>query len=611
MARRYRKYMAESLPNLKFSRNRFDLSHSVTTTFNTGDLVPLESMLLYPGDTIRCKDNHLIRLTSPLVRPGMINLFFDEFTFFVPYKLVYKDFDKLIGGSEPDDYSSPADGLYEIETDADQGIDGSFVGGVFDHLGLPIFYDDRTSQGRTAGVNSMECRAFALIWNNWFRDENIQNSVDVPIDSSFDLPNNNAWSETNFTGKLPKVNKIKDYFTSLLPSPQKGVAPNIPVTFAADVPVTTGSTVPLSGGVAMTLQPPTGSVWSFPGGTSVRSSSVSATPSSPWTAFKNLPSLYGSAATGSRTPVPFAAVDYSTWTSTTGQVPELTPGTNPGFVNLEPANLWARTSKLDGIGVTANSLRDIFSIQRYLEKMAMYGGRYTEWLLANFGVSTGDIELQIPEYVGGRRSPITIQEVAQTSNVSESPTPLASLAAFSKSSGTGTFTYTAKQHGFLITVGCVRELHNYSQFLHPDKFKNSRYDFYSPVFARLGLQPVYTKEIVGISQDQDVFVASDQILGYKEPWAELRQGFNVVNGHARYPAFSIDKSGDLSIWVSQDVYTSVPSLTSAFIQETPANLDRLLTIPSTSQDQFILNLYRKIDAWRVAPLYSIPSNIGG
>ena len=419
----------------------------------------------------------------------------------------------------------------------------------------------------------MPFRAYALIWNEWFRDENLKNPCYIPMGDSdtagVDITSANYDYVTDtVAGAAPcKAAKYHDYFTSCLPDAQKGPAVNVPI----------GQSAPI-------LFKPTGAT--LPNGfTSLTTSDVN----------DLVGSVYLSASAGN-------AIRGLKDNNTTFNVS-----------NTKAAEMVADLS--NAVGATVNQLRQAFQIQKFFERQALGGTRYIELIKSHFKTTNPDFRMQRPEYLGGMRTPININQVVQTDATSQQLTgeyqsgtwvwdvkdlsPQGNTAAYSLTSGRNKdlFTHSFTEHGWVIGLAVVRQVHTYQQGLNRMFSRKSMWDFYWPEFANLGNMPVYNKEIYlqGTSAD-------DQAFGYQEAWAEYRYLPDIVTGEMRS---NYNKS--LDIWHWADDYASLPSLGSDWIDETKENIERTLAIQT--QDQFFGDFYFNCIMTRPMPLYSVPGLI--
>lgn len=446
------------VPQATIERSVFDRSHCHKTMFEPDYLIPFYIDEVLPGDTFNVDVTNFIRMTSALNVPIMDNMYLDTFFFFVPNRLVWTNFVKFMG-----EQNNPADSVSftkpQIVAD---GSTGFVVGSISDYMGLPT------------GVNSLSVdaqfhRAYNLIWNQWFRDENLQNSAVVDLDDGPDVI-------TDYV--LLKRGKRHDYFTSCLPWAQKGTAVAMPI----------GTTAPIiSDGTQPEFIPMTGAAFTDGGLQYIASGGR-----------KFGPTVEGSATDG-------AAVMFKTT-----------------FTGLE--------ADLAGAGgATINALRLAFQTQKMLERDARGGTRYIELIKSHFGVTSPDARLQRPEFLGGRSTPIQISTVPQTSAADAQPTPLGALAAYALGTNARDgFTKSFTEHGVVIGLCMVRADLTYQQGLPKMFSRSTRLDYYFPALSHIGEQAVLSKEIYcdGAAGDADVF-------GYQERFAEYRYYNSKITGKLR------------------------------------------------------------------------------
>lgn len=560
------KYSFDTVSSVSMRRSKLNQGHRVKTTMRVGDLVPIDVREVLPGDNWVCREGHLVRLSSAYLRPVMDSVFMDVYEFFVPLRLLYDDYESVFGNASPNAYVS--EDLGEFPSFARPiEIASKSVG---DYLGLP------TQKTLPPGINLLKFRGFALIYDEWFRNQNTVSPMLVQKGEQADseVPNNNAWSPSNYMGKLPKIGKKNDYFTSCLPSPQKG----LPVSIA-----------PLTGVTGDTLFPVyAGSVNNIPGTSPALS-----------IAYRNV-----GLSTGKWTHYD-SQMNYLLGNNNNGVVngPQFTPGTDVGNVNLQFDNLKADLSTLTLDAVSVNDLRFAFQLQKMLEKDARGGGRYREYLLSHYGVNNADARMQIPEFLGGRRTPLNLQQVAQTSK-SDTDSPLASLGAYSQSLGSSGYRKAFTEHGYIYTVAAIRYEHSYQQGIDKSWFRTSRNDFYDPLFANLGEQPVYLAQIMG-DAGYNLSGLKAHAFGYQEAWADYRYAPDIVTGEMRSNA-----TNSFDIYHFADNYSTAPVLNEQFTNETESFFRRTTAIGDNADvDDFLVDFYFDCYAYRVMPVRSIPGLI--
>lgn len=541
-----RGHSLQNVPIPRFPRARFNLSHSVTTSMDVGTLYPIDWQEVVPGDVFKCRAFDVSRVTSSFLKPVMDNLFLDVYHFFVPHRLVYDDFEKVFGNPNPSAYT--ANELVEIPMISGPSIQ---VGSIADYLGLPV----GSTIPNDNPVSLLPFRSFALIYDKYFRNENTTDEIFIQKGSMqpSEVLNNNAFGPNNYTGKPPKVNKYKDYFTSCVPNPQKGAPVGFNLgTFAPVVP-RNQQIDPLS------VEDPQVSLRTYTGSTILNT-------------------LLGANSSGNLSGATAPAVSAAY--------------TSPVY----PSNLYADLTNANAVSV--DDLRLAFAYQKMLERDAIYGSRYNEYLYGHFGVHIPDAYIQFSQYLGGGRTPLNIVQVAQTSQGTED-SPLGNVGAYSWTNGRTGYSRKFSEHGIVMTVACLRYRHTYQQGIAKKWRRKVREDFYDPLFSTIGQQPVYTTELYGMST-----VNKDSVFGYREAWSELRSIPNTISGEMRSAA-----TNSLDIWHFADNYSSAPILSQSFTEETPTYVDRTLSVPSSSHDNFILNFYFDMSAVRKMPVYSMPSLI--
>lgn len=532
-------HFAYNPTNIDIQRSSFDLSRSWKTTFDVGDIVPLcPPMEVLPGDTFQVDTSKVVRLQT-LLTPMMDNLYMDTYWFFVPNRLVWDHWKQFMGeNTESAWLPSTEYSVPQIEPP----VGGWNIGTIADYFGLPV------GKGGIPGfeVSALPFRGYALICNEWFRSEVVSDPLVISLgDADQRGSNGDGLSDVALGGIPYKAAKFFDLFTGCLPSPQKGPDVKIPLSNDSQfIPVTTRSVE---------------HDYFFGGLKFATGSNTSKTVYADGDAFVKV--------------------------------------ANSGVTGSHPTNLWAYGADFAS---TINDLRLAFQIQKLYEKDARGGSRYIEVLKAHFGVTSPDARLQRPEYLGGNRIPLNINQVIQQSG-DANDTFLGDLGATSLTvDNHSDFTHSFVEHGMLFCLGVVRYDHTYQENVEKMWTRKSRFDFYWPVLANIGEQPVYKRQI-SIAGDQPNW---DEVFGYNEAWAEYRYLPNGVSCEMRSNA-----PQSLDSWHLADDYSDQPTLSDAWIREDKSNVDRVLAVSSAVSKQCFADFYFKIKATRPMPVYSVPGLI--
>lgn len=533
------------VPHAEIRRSRFKRDFSLLTTLNEGDLVPIYVDEVLPGDTFKIDVNGLVRMATPLY-PVMDNCNMDIFFFFVPSRLLWDHFVNMMGQNDSSFWAETVE--YTTPTAKAPPTTGWEVGSIADYMGIPTGVPNLE-------VNRMPFNAYAKIWNEWFRDENLQQPMDVYTgDETLEYKENLKEIEKPERGLgILKVCKHKDYFTSSLPQPQKGEGVEIGLAGLAPVytmkPNDTGK-----------MQ---GSLW-FDGTGDAK-------------AFMRNTDGYG--------PDPKPDKE-GTW---------IRGADASGGANAYGGVLQADLTAVSGISI--NELRNSIAVQHILERDARTGTRYKEILKGAWGVTSPDARLDRSEYIGGYRMPININQVVQTSSTSTT-SPQGNTAAYSMTTMSRHMcTYSATEHGYVLGLCCVRVDHSYQQGLNRMWTRSTRFSYYDPMLANLGEQPVLNQEIYAQGNTKD-----EEVFGYQEAWADYRYRTNIVTSEMRSTY-----AQSLDAWHYADHYTSLPTLSSEWIKEGTENIARTLAVEDTNHSyQFICNFYFDQTWTRPMPIYSVP-----
>lgn len=548
-------------PQVDIQRSRFDRSHSVKLSGNVGDLIPFYCDEVLPGDTFQIDTSKLVRLQT-LVTPVMDNIYLDTYYFFVPCRLVWEHWREMMGENTsapwfPDvEYSVPQV-TSPLPSGGGSSESGWAEGTIADYMGIPPGVSGLS-------ISALPFRAYALIYNEWFRDENLQTPQSVPVGDDVTVGSNDSSGLFQAVkGGYPlKAGKFRDYFTSCLPSPQKG--PDVLLPLGNQAPVYSGNTANF---VSYDDRPE----WSL---------DSNGMPSS--LMFKH--SYDNSSIIGDYA----AKLHNASFTYA---------GSNSGDgVDIYPSNLWADLTQ--ATAATINQLRLAFQIQRIYEKDARGGTRYIEILSNHFGVTSPDSRLQRPEYLGGNRMLINVNQVVQNSE--SATTPQGTTTAYSLTVDTHSdFTQSFVEHGFLIGLCVARYDHTYQYGIERFFSRKTRFDYYWPSLANIGEQPVYNREIYAVGTSSD-----DGVFGYQEAWADYRYKPNRVCAEMR----STSKKS-LDVWHLADDYDMLPKLSPEWILEDKTNVDRALAVTSRVANQFFGDFYIKNLCIRPMPVFSIPGLI--
>lgn len=546
-----------NVPQMHASRTRFNRDQTILTTFDSGKLIPFYVDEVLPGDTFQIDTSAIIRMTTPKY-PVMDDAFIDFYYFYCPNRILWKNFRGFMGEAaqtpwQPDKaYSMPT-----IKIKGTQLTPNPKENSILDYMGIPTKIKGEFS------VNALPLRAYVRIWNEYFRDENVDNWA-YWSDGDTTLTYTDDGDETNLEeilkgavtgGRCLPVNKYHDYFTSCLPYPQRGPEVTIPLSGNAPVGMYKDTALKQFGTVG-------GKNEIYLNQTLSGQALAPHIGNSQNEAYKGYGLVMGSSD-------PTSQVD-------------------------DTAYLGADLSRVTA--ATINDLRLAIAVQHYYEAMARGGNRYREQLQAMWNVTISDKTVQIPEYLGGGRYHVNMNQIVQTSSANTTTnTPLGETGAMSVTPiNESSFTKSFEEHGYIIGVMCVRHNRSYQQGLERFWSRKDRIDYYFPQFANLGEQPVKKKEIMltGTSKDDETF-------GYQEAWADYRMKPNRVSGLMRTNA-----TGSLDFWHYADYYQTVPTLSQGWMKEGKAEIARTLIVQD--EPQFFGAIRVENETTRRMPLYSVP-----
>lgn len=546
-------------------RSRFNRGSRLATSFNCSDIVPVYLDEVLPGDTFEMDLRAVSRLATPVFPTMDTPIRIDFYAFFAPCRLLWNGWQELCGENNSSAWTPPRAPVLVpysgFKTPGDT-VESLSLG---DYLRIPVGLSPEKTK-----INVMPLRMYYRLWNEYFRDENLQAPIVVEYGNGGSVASSGLplWYKK---GSLLKANKFHDYFTSCLPQPQKGESPLIPVKIDELIPIVTGAEN-------------ANRVVGMPG---IKFADVVA--GSP--AHDSVASYINFLSDGK-------SIGSGTFTGSVNP-----SGIIPGDTALAPTNLYADASSLGQISTsTLSELRTQFQILRLLERDARGGTRYIEMLKAHFGVDAGDYRLQRVEFLGKASMSMDLYQIPQTSSTNET-SPLGSTGAFGHTSldTDNFFTKTFVEHGYLMIVAVARQEKTYQNGLEKLWSRRERFDFYYPALAHISEQPVLNKEIYVSNTAED-----DEAFGYQEAWAEYRYKPNAVTGLMRG---NVSKS--LALYNYADVYSSTPRLSADWIVDnSKQNVDRTLTVPSNTSDfQILLNIAFDLKCSREMPLNSVPGLI--
>lgn len=567
-------YSFAALPETEIGRSKFDRSFNHSTTWNNGNLIPIYCEHVMPGDTVNMNISSLVRMLTPMT-PVMDSLYMDIMFFYVPYRLIWDNFKYFLGENKEPwkqaiDYRFPKMKLYS--GDANDTSHKVEVGSLLNYLGIPLNLglgaSDNQSSTNAIDINALPVRAYCKIYNDWWKSEAVEKDLYLPTDdttqeirskSFYDIligaDINNAYKAC-YRGATPaKVNREFDYFSACLPEPQRG--PSVLVPILGEAPIVYGKS-----------------------------------PKSAATGYYDTPAnpLIDKSWTGEK-----AYIWNIEEPNVTRMLTEYETGIPNGIVG-SAVSLMADLESATGASV--NAIRTSFAIQKFYERQARYGTRYGEVIQGHFNTTNPDIMIGRSEYLGGRRFPISINQVVAQGNTPEG-LPLGDTGGYSVTSDVSKdiFTKSFTEWGIIMGVMCTRTHRSYQQGINRFWFMDKITDMYWPEFANLGEQIVKEAEIY--AQDGDNISHNDDVFGYQEAWAHYRYSPDMITGE-----LSSLYNQPLDIWHYADYYESAPTLSQKWMEEPIDNVKR--TLAYQEGHQFKGDFYFKATWTRPMPLYSIP-----
>ena len=552
------------IPKMNVSRSKFIRKQDVKFTMDAGKLIPFYIDEVLPGDTFSVDTAGICRMSTPIY-PVMDNCYLDVYYFYTPMRIVWDHAKEFFGENNTEawtqktEYTIPKLKMKGDKTFSDQMLPAE--GSILDYMGIPTKIYKANDETEHGEINALPIRAYVKIWNEWFRDQNIDNPAILNTGDESEIIQTGSKIEeaTSKDMKLSRaktggwtlwVNKFHDYFTSALPSPQKGEPTLIPMS--GNAPIQIYKDKSLTEKVGLETAGGTGVIVPWGRGATLNNS--------------------GNAGTGKYTETLDNPANDDKWTTV-------------GYMGADLQEIQ---------GATINNLRQAFAVQQFMEADARGGTRYREIISNHFGVNIDDKTVQIPEYLGGQRYMINVSQVVQTS-ATDTTSPQGNAAAISVTPFTeNSFTKSFQEHGYVIGVCCIRNDNTYQQGLERMWSRSEKYDFYWPEFAHLGEQAVLNKEIFmqGKADDEKAF-------GYQEAYAEYRYKPNRVAG-----LFRSNAQQSLDSWHYADYYTELPTLSQDWLASDKANINRTLAVQN--QPQFIVDMLITNESVRPMPIYGTP-----
>lgn len=552
------------VPNLEITRSRFKRDQDIKLTFDAGQLIPFYVDEVLPGDTFSIDNVGLVRMSTPIF-PVMDNCYLDYYYFFCPDRILWEHWKEFMGEVTDDpwvqqtEYTVPQLKIKGGTAENKFPLENS----ILDYMGVPTKIIGTKGE---LDINALPIRAYVKIWNEWFRDQNVDNPAinsNKDADVTYKDSGKEATLETilqeAYTGGRPlPVNRFHDYFSSTLPSPQRS-AESVTIPMLGNAPIAPYADE------ALTKR--------------ITAAGNAGSQEAPW----KYSAIYGE--NGNTMGFPPTGKNLIYYENGTEKY------ASSGYLGAELEKV---------TGATINQLRQAFQVQKYFEELARGGSRYREQIYSLFRTRISDKTVQIPEYLGGDRIMINMSQVVQTSGTTDI-SPQGNVSAMSVTGfGKSAFTKSFEEHGFIIGVCCVRHDHTYQQGLERMFSRKNKLDYYFPVFANLGEQAVLKKELYAQGTDTD-----NEAFGYQEAWADYRMKPNRICG-----AFRSNATGTLDSWHYGDNYTSTPALSQEWMKEGSAEIARTLAVENkVNEPQFIADFLVKNTTVRPMPMYSVPGLI--
>lgn len=586
-------HFERAVSDVQISRSTFEETKRHLTTMNAGFLVPIASFDVLPGSTWSVDISSFVRMSTP-IHPPMDDAWLDVMCFFVPMRQTWSKTKEFFGEPNADPFE-PTPELLEpvlIRGTDSEVLEGTVPPGSIDRRSLAAYYGIPIGT-RPGYFNAKYFRGYGLIWNRWFRAQQLQTAIDVPVDSidrhyarsTSPDPIPDVQADPDYyincakdAGCLAPVCKFHDYFTSALTQPQLGDP----------------AAIPLNGVAPVYAVEDLENVYARYGNTIIENGN------------RNAPVKVGSYDAGDDS---YGVLGVSGGNLSLGTDQSLEGAEYTVFLNNLVADLGYNEELSKSLGraySTINDLRYAFATQKFLENDNVFGTRYRELLYSHFGITASNIELQDPEMLGGKRVHINTSQVVQTSSTDD-VSPQGNVAAYSLTSDKDfLFRKSFTEHGVIHILACIRTNHSYQQGLEKRFSKRSKFEHYFPEFANIGEQPVLRKEIyISQSSSNDPGESEadlDKPFGFQEAWAEYRSlGSNRISGQ-----FASQLSDSLDSWHYGDYYLDEPHLSAGWIAETYKNIDRTLAVTSELADQFLCDFAFKIRHTEPMPIYSIP-----